>query len=64
MTKLRQSDSDTAEYLQELADEGGDLLHGIEHLLEDFTLPPLQQQALTEAASKLENVIHTIEGAK
>ena len=59
-----QSDADTAEYLQELVEEGNDLLHGLTHLLEDFTLPPLQQQALTEAASKLENVIHTIKGAK
>ena len=63
-TKMIQSDADTAEYLQGLAEEGGDLLHGIQHLLEDFTLPPLQQQALTEAAEQLGRVITTIEGAK
>ena len=63
-TKMIQSDADTAEYLQELADEGNNLLHGITHLLEDFILPPLQQQALTEAAQQLGRVITTIEGAK
>ena len=63
-SKMIQSDADTAEYLQELAVEGGDLLHGIEHLLEDFILPPLQQQALSEAAQQLGRVIKTIEGAK
>ena len=59
-----QSDFDTASYLQDLAEEGQATLHGIEVLLQRFELPPLQQQALTEAASKLENVIHTIKVAK
>ena len=64
MTKFKQSDAETAEYLQELADEGNDLLHGITQLLEKFTLPAIQQQALSEAAQQLGRVITTIEGAK
>ena len=40
------------------------MLHGIEVLLQRFELPPLQQQALSEAAQQLGRVITTIEGAK
>ena len=64
-TKMfKQSDSDTAEYLQELAEDGSDLLYGIQQLLEKFTLPAIQHQSLAEAAEQLSRVITTIEGAK
>ena len=64
MTKFKQSNADTASYLQDLAEEGQTTLHGIEVLLQRFELPPLQQQALSEAADQLGRVITTIEGAK
>ena len=64
MTKFKQSNADTASFLQDLAEEGQATLHGIEVLLQRFELPPLQQQALSEAADQLGRVITTIEGAK
>ena len=63
-TKFNQTEAHTAEYLRGLAGEGNDFLHGIEVLLERFELPPIQRQALAEAAEQLRRVIHTIEGAK
>ena len=63
-TRMIQSDSDTSSYLQDLAEEGQATLHGIEVLIQRFELPPLQQQALTEAAEQLGRVIHTLEGIK
>ena len=62
--KSNQSEQSTSVYLRELADEGNEFLHGIEVLLERFELPPIQRQALVEAAEQLSRVIHTIESAK
>lgn len=56
-----QSEKYSSEYLRGLAEEGNELLHGIEVLLERFELPPIQRKALTEAAEQLSRVIHTIE---
>ena len=63
-TKMIQSNADTASYLQDLAEEGNTLRRGLELLINRFELPPLQQQALSEAAEQLGRVITTIEGAK
>ena len=62
--KSNQSEQSTSVYLRELADEGNEFLHGIEVLLERFELPPIQRQALAEAAEQLIRVIHTIESVK
>ena len=62
--KSNQSEQSTSVYLRELADEGNEFLHGIEVLLERFELPPIQRQALAEAAEQLRRVIHTIESVK
>ena len=59
-----QSQKHTSEYLQGLAEEGNEFLHGIEVLLERFELPPIQRQALVEAAEQLSRVINTIKSVK
>ena len=61
---LGKSEKHTSAYLRGLAKEGNEFLHGIEVLLERFELPPIQRQALIEAAEQLSRVINTIEGFK
>ena len=61
---IDQSEKYTSEYLQGLAEEGNEFLNGIEVLLERFELPPIQRQALVEAAEQLRRVINTIEDFK
>ena len=62
--KFHQSEKNTSVYLRGLTEEGNEFLHGIEVLLERFELPPIQRQALAEAAEQLRRVIHTIESVK
>ena len=59
-----QSEKYTSEYLRGLVEEGNEFLHGIEVLLERYELPPIERQALVEAAEQLSRVIHTIESVK
>ena len=59
-----QSEKQPSEYLRGLAKEGNEFLHDIEVFLERFELPPIQRQALVEAAEQLRRVVNTIEGVK
>ena len=59
-TKLKESYEDTSKYLAGLADEAADLLHGIDHVNEEWELTPARHQCLTELSAQLNRIKQTL----
>ena len=62
--KISQGVSDTSNYINGLLIDGSDLQYGIDVLLDEFDLHPMQHQALTECSQQLERIIDTLESAR
>jgi len=59
-TKMKQSYEDTSKYLAGLADEAADLLHGIDHINDEWELTPVRHQCLTELSAQLRHIEQTL----
>ena len=59
-TKMKEPYEATSQYLAGLANEAAELLHGIDHINDEWELTPARHQCLTELSAQVRHIKQTL----